>query len=76
VLSPSNRSVDKNLKRLAYEKNGIEHYWIVEPAGPSIQALQRVDGAYTVVAEAAAGELFEVKAPIQLSIDPWVLLDD
>jgi Uma2 family endonuclease len=76
VLSPSNRLVDKRLKRQAYEKNGIEHYWIVDPAGPSIQALQLVDGAYAVIAEAAAGEKFEVKVPIQVSFDPWVLLDE
>jgi Uma2 family endonuclease len=55
VLSPSTRSYDQGRKRAAYAKHGVEHYWIIDPAGPSIQALRLVDGEYTQVARVTAG---------------------
>ncbi len=45
-------------------------------AGPSIQALQLSEGSYDVVAEAGAGEIFEVGEPVKLRFDPIVLLDE
>ena len=46
VLSPSSRSVDLVLKRALYEQAGVAHYWVVDPAGPSLQAWRLVAGAY------------------------------
>jgi Uma2 family endonuclease len=76
VLSPSTRSYDRKRKRAAYEKLGIEHFWVVDPAGPSIEALRLVDGAYEPVVVAEAGGTFEVGDPVKLAFDPVVLLDE
>ena len=55
VLSPSSRRKDAVLKRSKYQDSGIGHYWIVDPAGPSILALELVDGTYRTVGEATGG---------------------
>jgi Uma2 family endonuclease len=76
VLSPSTRRYDQGQKRAAYAKYGVEHYWIVDPAGPSVQALRLLDGEYVEVAQAAAGETFEAIDPVKLSFDPASLPDE
>lgn len=37
VLSPSTATRDKKTKKALYEKYGVEEYWIVDPAGKSIE---------------------------------------
>jgi Uma2 family endonuclease len=75
VLSPSTRRKDQTLKRSMYQQNGIEHYWLVDPAGPSIQALRLVGGAYQVDQEAGPADTFAVSAPIPVSFEPRRLLE-
>jgi Uma2 family endonuclease len=74
VLSPHTRRRDQTIKRSLYENNGVEHYWLVDPAGPSIEALRLIRGRYAVVAQAGPGETFRVADPVQLSFDPELLL--
>jgi Uma2 family endonuclease len=76
VLSRGTTLTDRTAKRGLYEKQGIEHYWIVDPAGPSIEALRLVDGEYVIATKADAGQVFEVSEPVPLSFDPAVLLDE
>jgi Uma2 family endonuclease len=76
VLSRGTRTLDVTAKRSIYEERGVEHYWTIDPRVPSIQALRLVDGKYQVVAEAAAGEIFQVGEPVPVSFDPLVLLDE
>jgi Uma2 family endonuclease len=75
VISPETRLADTNLKPGVYEEHGVEHYWIVDPAGPSIQALRLVDGRYRVVAGATGAETFQVSEPVPMSFEPRALLD-
>jgi len=75
VLSPSTRRFDLKDKRELYRRTGVEHYWIVDPAGPSVEALKLVDGDYAVLAVAAAGQVMEVSEPLPVRFDPKVLLD-
>ena len=56
VLSPSTRRKDLFLKRSKYEDAGVESYWIVDPEGPSILALELVDGHYVTVGEGTGDE--------------------
>lgn len=37
VLSPSTANRDKKTKKFLYEKHGVKEYWIVDPAGKSIE---------------------------------------
>jgi Uma2 family endonuclease len=76
VLSPSSRAVHRTLKRLVYEENGVEHYWLVDPAGPSVTALQLVDGSYRQVAEVQSGTNFATDSPVQVAFDSADLLDE
>jgi Uma2 family endonuclease len=76
VLSPRTRLTDTTAKRAAYESLGVEHYWIVNPEVPSVEAFRLVNGAYDLVAKADAGEVFEVGEPVPLRFDPADLLDE
>ncbi len=40
VLSPSNPAHDRVWKRRAYAACGVEHYWIVDPAARTLEALR------------------------------------
>jgi Uma2 family endonuclease len=41
VLSPSTHRRDELLKRDAYEKAGVEEYWIVDSEGETVKVLRR-----------------------------------
>jgi Uma2 family endonuclease len=55
VLSPSNASYDRTLKRALYESLGVPAYWLVDPSEPSILALRLTDAAYQTEAEVSTG---------------------
>ncbi len=73
VLSPSTRSFDQVLKRHAYARIGVPHYWIVDLDEPSIAALTLVDGGYAETARAAGDETFTVTEPFPISVIPTSL---
>jgi Uma2 family endonuclease len=75
VLSPTTQRRDRRLKQLAYERAGVPHYWLIEPEGPSIEALRLVNGEYRLESVVKAGEMFSVEEPVPVSFDPADLLD-
>ncbi len=75
VLSPSTRGVDLLLKKERLQRAGCAHYWVVDPAEPSILAWSLVDGVYREVAGAAGAEVFEVAAPFPVRLTPSSLVD-
>jgi len=76
VLSRGTRMIDVTVKRGLYESRSVEHFWIVDPVGPSVETLRLVDGVYEVAAKAEAGQVLEVSEPMPLSFDPQELLDE
>lgn len=66
VLSPSNSSQDRTLKRDLYERLGVPAYWMVDPAQPSILALRLAEGRYEVEAETAT--VFRTGWPFALDL--------
>jgi Uma2 family endonuclease len=66
VLSPSNPTQDRMLKRDLYERLGVPAYWIVEPSEPSMLALRLVDGRYHV--EFEGGGTFRANWPFTLEV--------
>lgn len=73
VLSPSTVRIDRMLKLSRYAEGGIAQFWLVDPAGPSVQVFDLVDGEYRLVAQAGAGETVTVDGPLGLAFDPGAL---
>ena len=48
TLSPSTAKRDRTDKKDAYEKAGVEEYWIVSPQGKSIEIYYLEDGKYVL----------------------------
>jgi Uma2 family endonuclease len=46
ILSPSSDTIDRIDKFEQYARAGVPHYWIVDPAGRSIEAFNLIDGTY------------------------------
>lgn len=73
ILSPSTKHYDRGLKMLAYAEFGLEHFWLVDPIEPRVQAhRRRPDGSgFDLVAEAGAGERFSAAAPfpVEFAVD-------
>ena len=70
VLSPSTRTIDAGTKRLALEAAGVPHYWMVDPDGPSILALELVDGVYREATPVIGADTFVVTTPFAFSVVP------
>jgi Uma2 family endonuclease len=45
ILSPSSRRLDKVLKLQAYERYGVQTYWLFDPSRRDVQTWVRTDGA-------------------------------
>ena len=74
VLSPSSRRKDAVYKRSKYEDSGIASYWIVDPEGPSILALDLIDSRYVTVGEATGDEPLTLDKPFPVTVVPSTLL--
>jgi Uma2 family endonuclease len=70
VLSPSTRSYDQVLKRHAYARIGVPHYWIVDLDEPSVAALTLVDGGYVETARAVGDDSLTVTEPFAVGVVP------
>jgi Uma2 family endonuclease len=74
VLSPSTRPKDLVWKRNKYEAAGVRCYWTIDPAIPSITALELVDGAYATVGEAKGRQTLPLDRPFPVAITPAGLI--
>jgi Uma2 family endonuclease len=74
VLSPSTRWSDQHFKRGLYEESGVPSYWLVDPAAPSITALELRDGAYVEVGRAVGDETLALTEPFPVTITPADLI--
>jgi Uma2 family endonuclease len=70
VRSPSTALVDLNLKKAAYERFGVESYWIIDPDTPSVLAHDLVDGVYTEVARAIGDQTIQLDRPFPIAVNP------
>lgn len=74
VLSPSTRAFDLMVKRDAYDRGGVEAYWIVDPDVPAITVLARSGEGLAVVASAEGEAEVAVDAPFAVRVRPSELL--
>lgn len=50
ILSPSSRRKDRLQKLQLYQKEGIEHYWIVSPEDKTLECFYLTGGVYSLIA--------------------------
>lgn len=75
IISDSTERRDLGLKRIAYERAGVPHFWVIYPETLLIRALRLVDGSYREQVTVKPGETFAVEEPVRVSFDPADLID-
>ncbi len=68
VVDPASTINDRNNKKAAYERMGVPHYWVLDPARPSMLVYELVDDGYEQVTEVVAEEVFETEEPFPVRI--------
>jgi len=58
VLSPSTEARDRGIKLRAYARANVDHYWILDTAGPRIEERVLANGDYRLVGIFGPGEVF------------------
>jgi len=66
ILSPGTRRRDLGRKRTVYDREGVQEYWLVDPAAQSITVLRRpdVDGGLTDVSVLALAKEDVLESPL------------
>jgi Uma2 family endonuclease len=49
IISPSSSKIDRRDKFKQYEKGGVLHYWILDPATKTIEGYKLVRGKYKLM---------------------------
>lgn len=70
ILSPSSVREDAALTRAKHQDSGVTHYWIVDPAEPSVLALELDDGTFEAVGKATGDESITLARPFPVTIVP------
>jgi Uma2 family endonuclease len=72
VRSPSTALIDLNRKKAAYERFGVESYWVVVPDRdePEVIVFERRDGRYKEVAHVVGDEVFAAERPFPVEVVP------
>lgn len=79
ILSTSTRATDLELKRERYERAGVASYWIIDPygdpEGPTLVALDLIDGAYATEVTLRPSDTWTATAPFTVTLRPGHLID-
>ena len=76
VLSPGTARIDRMIKLSRYAEGGIGQYWIVDPAVPSIEVYDLIDGVYVLVAQGSGDDAVAVAAPFAVTVVPRQLVEN
>ena len=76
VLSPGTSGMDTGRKRNLYAEAGVAHYWLIDPAEPSVTILTLADGRYIEVDRAVGDVAIGVEEPVGLRFSAAGLLED
>lgn len=68
VLSPSTNLIDRNLKKAAYERFGVESYWLVDPGARTLVAFELRDGGYREVAHLQPDDAHDFARPFPVRV--------
>ena len=61
VLSPSTRRFDLQEKRPVYAREGVAHLWLIDPTDRTLEAFERHNGAWLLIATAKDDEPVSVR---------------
>ena len=72
VRSPSTALIDLNVKKAAYERFGVESYWVVVPDRdePEVIVFELREGRYQEVARVGGDEAFAAVRPFPVEVVP------
>ena len=72
VRSPSTALFDLNLKKAAYERFGVECYWVVspDPDSPELIVFELRNGRYEQVAHVSGDEVYAAERPFPVQVVP------
>jgi Uma2 family endonuclease len=72
VRSPKTALVDVNTKKAAYERFGVDSYWIIVPdlEQPELIAFELRDGRYEQIAHVTSSKAFRAKRPFPVEVVP------
>ncbi len=73
VLSPSSMSHDHVLKRHAYAKAGIGHYWILDPKAKTVRVLKLDGESYMDIELIGPGQTWTTREPFEVTLEPATL---
>lgn len=68
VVSPSSRSIDNVLKRYAYARIGVPHYWVFDTKEPAVEVLRLATEGYETVSRTVSGETLVVSEPFEVTL--------
>lgn len=68
IVAPSSTINDLNNKKAAYERMGVPHYWVLDPARPSLLVYELVGECYELAADVHAEEPYETDDPFPVRI--------
>ncbi len=69
VLSPSSVINDLNNKKAAYQRVGVQSYWVIDPGEPSMVVFELDDaGIYQQVAEVKGDDPYEARLPFPVTV--------
>jgi Uma2 family endonuclease len=75
VFSPSSVLNDLNNTKAAYQRLGVQSYWVIDPEEPTLTAFELDDeGEYQKLAEVEGAKAFEAQRPFPVRIVPAELL--
>jgi Uma2 family endonuclease len=76
VRSPSTALFDLNLKKAAYERFGVESYWVVVPDldKPEVIGFELAGGRYREAAHVTGDETFAAVRPFPIEVVPSLLV--
>jgi Uma2 family endonuclease len=72
VRSPSTALFDLNLKKAAYERFGVENYWVVgpDPDSPELIVFELHNGRYEQAARVAGDKVYAAERPFRVDVVP------
>jgi Uma2 family endonuclease len=75
VFSPSSVLNDLNNKKAAYQRLGVQNYWVIDPEEPTLAVFElNENGVYHKVAEVKGDQAYEAERPFPVRIVPVELL--
>jgi Uma2 family endonuclease len=69
VLSPSTRRRDETIKREAYERTGVDEYWLVDPEQDAVTIHRRQDDTFVRVAELTRADGDVLSTPLMPGLE-------